>query len=107
MARLEEDDFTLAKRILTNFDEITDPAKRIQTFETGIDLLDQYVREHKPLEEDTEREIKELRFTCLKNLLGSFTEVRGGSIKPWMEHVRILLGKMKPELNAVRQGYSQ
>ena len=107
MARLGEDDFTLAKRILTNIGQTTDPAKRIQEFETGIDLLAQYVRDHQPLEADTEREIKELRFTCLKNLLGSFTEVRGGSIKTWMEHVRILLGKMKPELNAVRQGYSQ
>jgi hypothetical protein len=107
MARLEEDEFTLAKRIFTNIDAITDPMKRIQAFETGIDLLGKYVLENQPLEEETEGEIKELRSACLKKLLGSLTEVRGGSIKPWMEHVRILLGKMKPELNAVIQGYSQ
>jgi len=107
MASLEEDGFIQAKRILTNIDEITDPAKRIQEFETGIDLLDKYVRENQPLENDTERAINELRSSCLKKLLGSLTEVRGGSIKPWIEHVRILLVKMKPELDAVLQGYSQ
>jgi hypothetical protein len=35
MTRLEEDEFIQAKRILTNMDEITNPAKRIHAFDNG------------------------------------------------------------------------
>jgi hypothetical protein len=36
MTSLEEDEFIQAKRILTNMDEITNPAKRIHAFDTGV-----------------------------------------------------------------------
>ena len=107
MADLEENEFDQAKWILTNIDEIIDPEKRIREFETGIDLLSKYVRENQHLGKTREKDIKELRSFSMKKLLGSLTEVRGGSIKPWIEHVRILLMKMKPELDTVLQRYSQ
>ncbi len=107
MTSLEKDKFSLAKEILTHIEEITDPSQRIQEFENGIDLLTAYVRENQPLEEKREWEIKELRSACFKKLLGSLTQVRGNSSQAWMEHVSILLGKMKTEFKTVLHRYSQ
>lgn len=101
------DELIRAQRLLTNFEGITNPEKRIQEFEHGMDLLSQYVRDNQPLERGTERWIQELRSSCVQKLLRSLTEVRGGSIKPWLDHVSILLVKMKPELDAVLKDYSR
>lgn len=102
-----DDDLEIAKRILSGIEDISDPAKRVQTIEEGIDLLDKYIRETPCISEGGKHEIKELRSFCVKNILSSLREVRGGAIKPWMDHVGVLLRKMKPELNTVLQGYTQ
>lgn len=107
MASLEEDKFTQARRVLSHIEHITDHGKRIREFEAGIDLLTSYVKANQPLKKSREREITELRSSCIKKLLGSLTQVRGDSLQPWMEHIRILLGKMKPELDAVLRNYTR
>ena len=82
MLKYETDELAEARRLLTNFEATADPEQRIQEFEAGINLLDNYVHNHQPLDEDTAQWIKQLRSSCIKNLLSSLTKVRGGSITP-------------------------
>lgn len=101
------DTLSEAIRFLEEFESTSDSERRIRKFEAGMNLLNGYVQNNPDLDEDTQQRIRDVRASYTRKLLISLSDVRGGSIEPWLEYARVLVLKMKPELDALLEDYSR
>jgi len=103
----QEDQLSRAMQFFETFEKATNPTEKIRSFESGIDLLDACLKSPAGLSEDTRRRVQQLRTSYAVKLLRFLPDVRGGSTEPWLDCVRILLLKMKPEIDAVLRDYTR
>ena len=97
----QSDELSEAIRLLEDFAAGSDPDSEFRRLGAAIDRLDQYAKDHPTLDDATRRLISTLRLSCTKRLLFLWPNFREHSIEPRLEYLRVLLLKMKPEIDAV------
>ena len=100
-----QDILSEATRLFKDFDDASDPERKVQKFESGVNLLNAYVEQNSDLRKDARRQIQDLRDTYARKLLTLISDVRGGSTGGWLASAKVLLFKMKPEIDRVRADY--
>jgi hypothetical protein len=96
-----------AARLLRATEGVTEPGEKVRNLKAGLDLLDTYAQDTPALGGKDRQRLRDLRTSYARELLASLSDARGGSAELWLEHVRLLLLKMKPEVDAIVERHSR